>query len=56
MKSGKHADRIMTDTNEVVAAGGQGTPHSIIIVDGEQIPLEGAQPYDAVKGMIDSLL
>lgn len=56
MKSGRHAERITTDTNEVVAAGGQGTPHSIMIVDGEQIPLEGAQPFESVKAMIDSLL
>lgn len=56
MKSGKYADRIKTDSDEVVAAGGGGTPHSIILVDGEQIPLEGAQPIDVVKGLIDSLL
>jgi protein-disulfide isomerase len=56
LKTGKYASRVTTDVNEVVAAGGQGTPHSIMIVDGEQIPLEGAQPYDMVKGVIDSLL
>lgn len=56
LESGKYASRITTDVNEVVAAGGGGTPHSIIIVDGEQIPLEGAQPYETVKGLIDSML
>ena len=56
LKSGTYAQRIQTDTDEAVAAGGQGTPHSIIIVDGEQIPLEGAQPYETVKAMIESLL
>lgn len=56
MKSGKYADRVATDSNEAVAAGGGGTPHSIMIVDGEQIPLEGAQPFETVKGLIDSLL
>lgn len=55
LKSGKFAARITTDTNEVVAAGGQGTPHSIIIVDGEQVPIEGAQPFETVKGLIDSM-
>ena len=54
--SGKYKDRVDRDTNEAVAAGGQGTPHSIIIVDGDQIPLEGAQPFENVKGLIDSLL
>jgi len=56
IKNGSTADRVNTDAAEVVASGGQGTPHSIIIVDGEQIPLEGAQPYETVKAMIESLL
>ncbi len=56
LQSGKYASRVTTDYNEVAAAGGQGTPHSILIVDGEQIPLEGAQPYNVVKGLIDTLL
>lgn len=54
--SGKYASRVETDYNEVAAAGGQGTPHSIIINGGEQTPLEGAQPYNVVKGVIDTLL
>ena len=56
MSSGRMAERVNADQAEVVAAGGGGTPHSIIIIDGEQIPLEGAQPYDVVKGLVDSLL
>ncbi len=56
LTSGRMAERVNEDQAEVVAAGGGGTPHSIVIVDGEQIPLEGAQPYDVVKGLIDSLL
>ncbi len=56
LKTGTYAERVNTDQQEVVAAGGQGTPHSILIVDGEQIPLEGAQPIDVVRGLIDSLL
>lgn len=56
LSSGRAAERVNTDQAEVVAAGGGGTPHSIMIVDGEQIPIEGAQPYDVVKGLIDSLL
>jgi protein-disulfide isomerase len=56
LKSGKYAGRLETDTNEVVAAGGQGTPHSIMIIDGEQVPIEGAQPYENIKAIIDSSL
>lgn len=56
LQSGKYTDRIQTDVDEVVAAGGGGTPHSIMIIDGDQVPIEGAQPYDVVKGLIDSLI
>jgi protein-disulfide isomerase len=56
LKDGKYAERVNTDQQEVVDAGGGGTPHSILIVDGEQIPLEGAQSLETVKGLIDSLL
>lgn len=56
LKSGKYKSRVDTDTNEAVAAGGQGTPHSIILVNGEQVPVEGAQPYETLKGLIDSML
>ncbi|PIR82115.1 disulfide bond formation protein DsbA [Candidatus Kaiserbacteria bacterium CG10_big_fil_rev_8_21_14_0_10_59_10] len=56
LDSGKYESRVELDWNEAVAAGGRGTPHSIIIVDGEQIPIEGAQPFEVVKGIIDTLL
>ncbi|MEK7628040.1 MAG: thioredoxin domain-containing protein [Patescibacteria group bacterium] len=56
LASGKHADRVSTDMDEVIAAGGRGTPHSIVIFAGEQFPIEGGQPYEVVKGMIDALL
>ena len=56
LKSGKYKGRVDTDTNEAVAAGGQGTPHSIMIVGGDQIPVEGALPYENLKGLIDSAL
>ncbi len=54
--SEKHKDRIQRDLDEVVAAGGRGTPHSIILVDGEQVPVEGGQPFDVLKGLIDTIL
>lgn len=56
LASGRYAKRVQTDLNEVVAAGGQGTPHSIIIADNEQIPLEGAQPLSVVKTLIETLI
>jgi predicted DsbA family dithiol-disulfide isomerase len=49
-------DRVQKDASEAAAAGGRGTPHSIILVGGEQVPVQGAQPYEVIKGLVDTLL
>lgn len=54
--SGRHKERIDRDLEEVFAAGGRGTPHNIILIDGEQIPLEGAQQYEVMSGLIETIL
>jgi len=56
LSSGRYAARVQRDLNEVVAAGGLGTPHSFVLIDGEQVPVEGAQPYEVMKGLVDTLL
>jgi len=57
IESQRHRARVETDFNEAIASGGKGTPHNIVLVnDGESITLEGAQPYQAVKTMIDAIL
>lgn len=55
--SGKYDDVVSADAQEAVAAGGQGTPFSVIIgPDGEMVPLSGAQPYEAVEAAVKNLL
>lgn len=56
LDSGAMKERVEADINEVVAAGGRGTPHNIILANGEQFPLEGGQPYEVMKQIIDQLL
>lgn len=57
LQSGKYKDKVDADYKDAVAAGGRGTPHSIIITkDGEMLPLEGAQPLQNIKSIIDGLL
>lgn len=56
LDSGKHESRVQKDFEEVAAAGGRGTPHSIVLIDGEQISLEGAQPFEVLQGMIEAVL
>ncbi|MCH8748309.1 thioredoxin domain-containing protein [Patescibacteria group bacterium] len=55
--SDKHSDRIDADLLDAAAAGGQGTPYSILLgPNGEKIPVSGALPYEAVKAQLDQLL
>lgn len=41
---------------EAMAMGIEGTPHSILLVGNQQAVIEGAQPYAAVRQIIDSLV
>lgn len=50
LASGRHAGRVETDLAEATAAGGGGTPHTIILVEDEQIPIEGALPFESIAG------
>ncbi len=59
LSSGKHAKTVDADYKDgVLAIGGNpGTPFSVIITkDGKKVPINGAQPYEVVKEMIDGLL
>ena len=54
LASGKHDRRVADDLQDAKATGGQGTPWSIIVTrSGKTYPLSGAQPYAAVKNLID---
>jgi len=54
--SGRYTEEIEADVEEAIAAGGQGTPHTIVQVGDQRGVINGAQPYSAVKQVIDRLL
>ncbi len=57
LESGKYAKAVEEDLADAQAAGGRGTPYSLIIdPDGEARPLSGAQPYGAVKAAVEESL
>lgn len=57
LDSGKYKQKVQDDYNDAAAAGGQGTPYSVLIDSkGEKSAINGAQPYEAVKAMIDAKL
>ncbi len=56
LESGKVKEKVTASYNDAAAAGIQGTPHSFILVGNQQAPIEGAQPYEVVKQIIENLL
>ena len=57
LDSGRYAEKVQQHISDAIAAGGQGTPYSVIITpDGEKIPVNGAVSYAQLKSFIDSVL
>lgn len=57
LASGRHQDSVTEDFNAAVAADGNGTPHSFIIApDGELFPVRGAQPFEVVQQVVETIL
>lgn len=57
LASGRYDRHIEEDRQNAVATGGRGTPWSIIVSkSGRTYPLSGAQPYAAVKRLVDLAL
>ena len=57
LDSGKFADYVSRDLDDARAAGGSGTPYSIVIAaNGEKFTINGAQPFEEVKRVIDLAL
>ncbi len=56
LSSGRHRAAVEASANDAVAAGAQGTPQSYILAGKEIVPIEGAQPFEALKSVIDSFL
>ena len=57
LTSGKHEAKVEADLANALATGGNGTPWSIVISEsGKKYPLSGAQPYPAIKQLIETAL
>lgn len=57
LSSGKFKEKVDSQLLEGMNAGIQGTPSSILVTpSGKYIPLEGAQPFERVKQVVDALL
>ena len=56
LSSGKYTKKVQASYDEAIAAGAQGTPHIVVMVGGDAVTLQGAQPYDSMRAAIDAIL
>ncbi len=57
LNSGKYAGLVAQQGNDAVAAGGTGTPYSIIVdADGNTTPINGAVPISRIQTVVDAAL
>ena len=56
LDSGRYTSKVQGHVSQAQAAGGRGTPHSIIISGDTITPIQGAQPYESVKSLLDTIL
>lgn len=57
LNSGKYGKHIQENLDDATNSGGRGTPYSIVIAaNGKKFVISGAQPYEAVKQIVDSAL
>jgi protein-disulfide isomerase len=55
-ESGKYDEQIEEDVQQAIAAGGRGTPHTVVVVGDQKGLINGAQPFSVVDQIISGLL
>ena len=56
LDSGKYSSKIQNQSAQAQAAGGRGTPYSIIVAGSQKIPINGALPIDSIRQSLDLLV
>ncbi len=56
LESDRMVDRMKADMADGLVAGAQGTPYTVIKVGSQEAVINGAQPYDVVKGIVETLV
>lgn len=57
LASGRHARRVQEDVDDALAVAALGTPYTVVVApDGSKFAFLGAQPYAAVKLVVDIAL
>lgn len=54
--SGKYTERVLSDMDEALRGGGQGTPYSVLVSEKGFVRVSGALPYEYFVAAIEELL
>ncbi|MBS3903249.1 MAG: thioredoxin domain-containing protein [Anaplasmataceae bacterium] len=56
-ESGRYMAKIDAHINDAITSGGTGTPYNVVLLsNGQKIPLNGAQPYENMKQIVNAVL
>lgn len=56
LDSGKYNSKVQSHTSQAQAAGGRGTPYSVIVAGDQKIPINGALPLSTIEASLSPLL
>lgn len=56
LESEKFAANVQTDLTDAENAGLRGTPYSVLLIGDQKIPISGAQPFEQIVQIIQSVL
>lgn len=56
MNSGRMKEAVVAQIEDGFNSGARGTPYTVIMVGDQQAVINGAQPYDVVKGIVNNLI
>lgn len=49
-------ERVTASTKDAFDIGARGTPYTVLVVGNQQAVINGAQPYETVKGIVENLI
>lgn len=56
MESGRMKEAVKASVEDAFSIGAQGTPYTVLVVGNQQAVINGAQPYETVKGIVQNLI
>lgn len=56
LENGETTQAVQEDMENALAIGGKGTPHTVVLVGDQQGVINGAQPYETVRQIVEELL